>query len=213
MSFFGEKVLPTKINLIKLKSELVILQRIRKVLEEKRDVLILYIRQLSEEYKNTYDEAARKLIEAYKLFYSGFSTTGINQVEALTEEVEPSTRINIDTRVLFAVRVFDIELLRASIPSLPGSIARQSPVLLEARKKLIDALEAYLKVVETEYILRSLLDELKSTQRQINTLDNAIIPTTEQNIKYIRLVLDDRMREEVTRLKMIKQRIERARRA
>ncbi len=212
MSFFGEKVLPTKINLIKLKSELTILQRIRKVLEEKRDVLILYIRQLSEEYRNTYEDAAKKLMEAYRLFYSGLSTTGINQVEAFMEEVEPSTRVNIDTRVLFAVKVFDIDLLKASIPPLPGSIARQSPILLEARKKLVDALEAYLKVVETEYILRSLLDELKSTQRQINTLDNAIIPTTEQNIKYIRLVLDDRMREEVTRLKMIKQRIEKTRR-
>ncbi len=211
MSFFGDRVLPTKINLIRLRSELKTLKRIRRVLEEKRDVLILYVRQTSEEYKRAYEEAANKLMEAYKLYMSGLSTTGLPQAEAAAEEVPPSTMVDIGTRVMFAVKVPEIKLLEHSIPDAPSSVARLSPSIIEARRKLLEAFEALLRVVEIEYSLRRLLAELKDTQRQINTLDNVIIPRTEQNIKYIKLVLDDRMREEVIRLKMIKKRLERKR--
>ena len=212
MSSFGDRVLPTKINLIRLRNELKSLKKIRRVLEEKRDVLILYVRQTSEEYQRAYDEAASKLMEAYRLYFAGLSTTGLPQAEAAAEEVPPSTLVDIGTRVLFAVKVPEIRLLEASLPDPPASAARLSPSIIEARRRLLEAFQHLLKVVEIEYSLRRLLAELKSTQRQINTLDNMIIPRTEQNIKYIKLILDDRMREEVIRLKMIKRRLERKRR-
>ena len=213
MSFFGDRVLPTKINLIRLRNELKSLRRIRRVLEEKRDVLILYVRQTSEEYKKAYEEAASKLMEAYRLYLAGLSNTGLPQVESAAEETPPTTLVDVGTRVLFAVKVPELKLLPHTLPDTPGAVARLSPSIVEARRKLLEAFEALLKVVEIEYSLRRLLAELRDTQRQINTLDNVIIPRTEQNIKYIKLVLDDRMREEVIRLKMIKKRLERKRQA
>ncbi len=211
MSTFGSRTLPTKINLIRLRQELTSLRRIRRVLEEKRDVLILYIRQTSEEYKKAYEEAATKLMEAYKLYFAGLTNTGIKQVEASAEEVQQRLQVDMATRILFAVKVPELTLVDATVPLPPSSAAKLSPSIIEARKKLLEALKYLLKVVEIEYSLRRLLAELSTTQRQINTLDYNIIPRTEEAIKYIKLVLDDRAREEVIRLKMIKRRLERRR--
>ncbi|MET1127711.1 MAG: V-type ATP synthase subunit D [Thermoproteota archaeon] len=212
MSGFGDRALPTKINLIRLRNELKMLRRIRSILEEKRDVLILYVRQTAEEYQKAYAEAASRLIEAYKQLMSAIGSSGYPQLEALSRETPPSTLVDVRERALFAVKVPAIDLVEASVPPPPSAVVRAGPTLLEARQKLLEAFRALLKVVEVEYSLRSLLNELRTTQRQINTLDNVLIPRTVDSIKFISLVLDDRQREEVIRLKMIKRRLEKVRR-
>ncbi|MGC9187158.1 MAG: V-type ATP synthase subunit D, partial [Fervidicoccaceae archaeon] len=59
--------------------------------------------------------------------------------------------------------------------------------------------------IELENSIYRLIAELKSTQRLINSIDYAIMPDYERTIKYISLVLDERMREEFMRLKVLKE--------
>ena len=204
----GSKVLPTKINLIRLRRELRNMKRIRKVIEEKRDVLILYIRQLGKEYQEAYNEVAETLAEAYRNFFVALmSSGGLEQAKPILEAMPSSLQVDVATRVLFAVKTPAYKLRADAIPPMPVSAARLSPTLLQARENLVEALRSLLRVVEAEAALVRLLEELKDTQRLLNALDYNIIPTYEDNIKYIRLVLDDRMREEVIRLKTLKRRL------
>ncbi len=212
MAFEQRKVLPTKINLIRLRRELQMLRRIRKVLEEKRDVLLLYIRQTAEEYRRSYEKVAKLLQQVYTEFYAAATATGIEKLRSIAEAVPPELRVEIGERILFAVKTPVFTLKKETMPPLPPALLRLSPGVVEARSRLLEALEALVKVVETETALRRLLDELRETQRLINALDYSIIPRYESAIKYIRLVLDDRLREDIMRLKMLKRRLE-ARRA
>ena len=69
---------------------------------------------------------------------------------------------------------------------------------------LREAFTKYSKLVELEYSLRRLLEELKKTQRLINAIDNVVMPSLVKAIKHISLVLEERSREEFMRLKMMK---------
>jgi V/A-type H+-transporting ATPase subunit D len=212
LEFGGSRVLPTKINLIRLRRELATLKRIRRVIEEKRDVLLLYIRQLGAEYRKAYEDAARKLAEAYRDFYAALAAIGgLEQAKPVIEHIPESLKVEVVPRVLFAIKTFGFQLRKDTIPQGAFSALRLSARAVEAREKLVDALSSIVKVVETETALRRLLQELRETQRLLNALDYNIIPSYEASIKYIKLVLDDRMREEVVRLKTLKRRLERRR--
>ena len=208
----GSQVLPTKINLIRLRRELKNLKRIRKVIEEKRDVIILYIRQLGREYEEAYRKAAENLAEAYRdYFLALMGSGGLEALKPVLEAVPESLEVDVGTRVLFAVKTPSFRLLDDTVGRPPVAAARASPELVRAAERLREALRELLRVVEAEAALRRLLAELRETQRLLNALDYNIIPSYERNIKYIKLVLDDRMREEIIRLKTLKKRLARAR--
>ncbi|BEP17157.1 V-type ATP synthase subunit D [Pyrofollis japonicus] len=212
LMFGGQRVLPTKINLIRLRRELATMKRIRKVIEEKRDVILLYIRQLAVEYKKAYEEAAKQLMDAYQDFFRALvSSGGLENMRPIIEAIPSSLEIVQGTRILFAVKAPTFELVKESMPGAPVTATRLTPDLLRARDRLVSVLSSFLKVVGTEAAIRRLLQELKDTQRLLNALDYSIIPGYEQSIKYIKLVLDDRMREEVIRLKTMKRRLARMR--
>ncbi len=212
MSTFGEKILPTKINLIRLRRELAMLRRIRRVLEEKRDVLLLYIRQVAREYREAYEKAAQALEEAYKFYFTGVSQVGVETLKPVIESIPATLTVEVGTRILFAIKTPTLSLVRESIPEGVVALTRMSPSIMEARDKLCESLENLLKLVETEVTIRLLLRELRETQRLLNALDYSIIPRYEQAIKYIKLVLDDRLREDIMRLKNLKKRLEARRR-
>ena len=205
------RVLPTKINLIRLRRELKAIRRIKKVLEEKRDVLLLYIRQSIGEYEESYKKVAEALLRAYEEFMIASSETGFDPLYAFARTVPATARVDVEERVLFAVRVPALTLREDTLSTHLPSVLRIMPRILMARRLLVEGLKALLKLAETEIALRKLIDELRETQRLINAIDYQIIPWYERSIKYIRLVLDDRMREEVIRLKLLKRRLQRKR--
>ena len=208
MGFAAQRVLPTKINLIRLRRELRGLRRIRRVLEEKRDVLLLFVRQMIDEYEETYKKVTEALMKSYDEFLLAVAESGFEAVKEVVATTPPATLVDIRTRILFAVKAPSYTLVKETIPMLIASVARVSPQLFDAREKLIVGLEALLKLAETEATLERLLAELKETQRLLNALDYMIIPRYESAIKFIRRLLDDRMREEILRIKMLKRILE-----
>ncbi len=208
----ARQVLPTKINLIRLRREYRAIRRIKRVLEEKRDVLLLYIRQAIGEYEESYKRVADALMKAYEEFMIAVGETGFDPVYAFARTVPPSLRVDMAERVLFAVRVPALTLRKETMPSILPSPLRTTPRLVRVRRHLVEGMEALLRLVETEIALRRLIEELRNTQRLINAIDYQIIPWYESTIKYIKLVLDERMREEIARLKMLKRKLEAKRR-
>ena len=66
-------------------------------------------------------------------------------------------------------------------------------------------------VVESENAILSLAKELEKTQRLINALEYVIMPNYEESMKLISAVLEEREREDFTRLKHVKKVLERKR--
>ena len=207
MTVDPRKTLPTKINLIRLRREQKTIKRIRKVLEEKRNALILYIRSMIDEYERLYSEVSGELSKAYKFFEKALLLMGYEEARRTALSYTPSLRIRVKEKVLFAVRVPSLKVDEKTIPEIDTPV--NAPLeFIRFMQEMRRVFVGFIKLVELEYALRKLIEELRGTQRLINAIDNVILPSYERTIKHIKLVLDERMREEFLRLKMLKRRRE-----
>lgn len=206
MAVDPKRVLPTKINLIRLRREERMLRRIRKLMEEKREVLLHYIKAYSEEYAKYQREVYGSIYRIFEDYYAGLSAEGLERVEAYVAGTGDTLRINVSQRALFAVRVPTFSLDASTLPPVPLPLDAD-PALVKSFLELREAISKILKLAEYEGTLRRLIEELKDTQRLINALDHVILPSYVNTIKYIRGVLDQRMREDFIRLKMIKKKL------
>jgi len=201
------KVLPTKINLIRLRREEKMLRKIRGVMEEKREVLLHYIKSSAEEYNRYQQEVFREIEKVFRDYYAGLSEEGEARARAYSLGAPETVEVEVGTRVLFAVKTPTFRVREDAIapdPLPPDA----SPRLREAREGLVRLLPSILKLAEYEEMLRLLIEELRETQRLINAMDYVILPSYQQAIKFIKSVLDERMREDFVRLKMLKRKLE-----
>ena len=131
----------------------------------------------------------------------------MDRVKVYTAAIEESLRVSRGSRILFAVRTPTFAIDRETLPplSLPPGV---DPKLYESFQSLREVLDKVLKLAEYEETIQRLVEELKETQRLINALDYVILPSYRDVIKYIKLVLEDRQREEFVRLKLIKRKLE-----
>jgi V/A-type H+-transporting ATPase subunit D len=195
--------LPTKINLIRLRREYATIKRIRRVLEEKRDVLLHYIRSVADDYNKYQKEVYGTLEDMYTSFYRGEAAEGPQRTWAFASSVKESLRVKAGVTVIFTVRAPVFQLLPSTIatPAIPPGA---SPDLVESFIMLREELPAILRLVQYEETIRRLIEELRRTQRLINSLDYVVIPSYEKAIKFISMVLDEREREDFVRLKHLK---------
>jgi len=209
VSFDSRRFLPTKINLIRLRRERASLRKIRNILVEKRNALILFIRTYLTEYEKLYQQTYKKLRESEELFGQLALEMGYDKYIDFTQSFQTKIKINVKTTVVFTIRTQLFIVDEKSYPEIP--VFTETPVLaLKAISTWREAFKEYLKVIELEQTIRRLLEELKETQRLINALDNVVLPTLDRAISFIKMILDERAREEFIRAKFIKRRLERA---
>jgi V/A-type H+-transporting ATPase subunit D len=205
----SRRFLPTKINLIRLRRERASLRKIRNILVEKRNALILFIRTYLTEYEKLYQQTYKKLRESEEFFGQLALEMGYDKYIDFAQSFQPKIKINVKTTVVFTIRTQLFIVDEKSYPEIP--VFTETPVLaLKAISTWREAFKEYLKVIELEQTIRRLLEELKETQRLINALDNVVLPTLDRAISFIKMILDERAREEFIRAKFIKRRLERA---
>jgi V/A-type H+-transporting ATPase subunit D len=205
----SRRFFPTKINLIRLRREKALLRKIRNILTEKRNALILFIRTYLTEYEKLYQQTYKKLRESEELFGQLALEMGYDKYIDFAQSFQPTIKINVKTTVVFTIRTQLFIVDEKSYPEIP--VFTETPVLaLKAISTWREAFKEYLKVIELEQTIRRLIEELKETQRLINALDNVVLPTLDKAIRFIKIILDERAREEFIRAKFIKRRLEKA---
>jgi V/A-type H+-transporting ATPase subunit D len=205
----SQKVLPTKINLVQLKNQVKLVRSIKRLLENKREVLLLYLRNYAVEYEKLYNEVNETLRTVYASYLKAVSAEGLRTIEEIADSQAQSLSVSGSTKVIFGVKIPIIQLINDSIPPKPFSEIETSPYLSESYDEMKEALMKVMELVELESTIRALVAELKKTQRLINSIDTSILPFYLKSIKYIKQVLDDRAREDFIRLKVIRKILQR----
>lgn len=108
--------------------------------------------------------------------------------------------------------VYGVKVPRINIPER-AQTANFSPInvgarTIQASTDFNGLLEAIVKVAATETKLRRIGEEIKKTSRRVNALEQVVIPGIEDDIRFIRSVLDQREREAGFTQKKIKQKID-----
>ena len=199
-----QQLLPTRLNLLRLKRMKKTSEEIRKILDEKREILLLHLKQSIQEYDRIRVEAEKKILEAYNCLFLAKMKIGAEELESIAFSTPTTTRVERTSRVVFNILIPILRLDEESVPKIYFSPAHTNPIIVETFSKLLQAFQAILKLSEAETTVLRVLEEFKKTQRLINALDNLIIPSYEEQIKYIEMVLEETMREEFSRLKILK---------
>jgi V/A-type H+-transporting ATPase subunit D len=84
-----------------------------------------------------------------------------------------------------------------------GMMATNSDVD-KAYKKFTEVKYLTVELAEIENSVYRLADSIKKTQKRANALKNIMIPRFEETVKFITDALDEKDREEFSRLKVIK---------
>jgi len=199
----GRRILPTKIELIRLRRSLKVARLVHSILEDKRDVLLKRLDEAMEEASRAAAAIQIPVTEAYDSLISAYMKLGTSRVEAIAETTPPSVEAEVSVKRVVDVDVPTLRLVVAESGPTYG-FADTSVDLDQARMKMRNALVMVAKAAELENTIFRLASELEKTQRLINALENVIIPTYESNIRQISSALEESQREEFVRLKRIK---------
>lgn len=194
---------PTKGNLILAKNSLALAKLGYGLMDKKRNILIRELMGLIDEAKDIQAEIDTTFTQAYEALQLANIELGINYVQEIGRAVPVENSIAIKARSIMGT---EIPLVRYDASSLRPTYAfgdtRQS--LDEARMKFEKVKELTIKLSMVENSAYRLASNIKKTQKRANALKNITIPMYSNLVYTINNALEEKEREEFTRLKVIK---------
>jgi V/A-type H+/Na+-transporting ATPase subunit D len=204
----GGGVLPTKIELIGTRRRLQTARRVRKVLDDKRDVLLKRLDEMIQQAGSAREEIYQPLSDAYLALYDAYLKLGPLRLEGTASNTPAMIEADVSVRRVVDVDIPTIKLSEKQIGMTYG-FADSSVAVDRAARQMRKALPSIFRAAEFENAIFRLAAELEKTQRLLNALEYMIIPRYESSIRFIQQTLEEREREEFVRLKHVKKVLER----
>ncbi|PKM58089.1 MAG: V-type ATP synthase subunit D [Firmicutes bacterium HGW-Firmicutes-3] len=196
---------PTKGNLILAKNTLSLSKQGYDLLEQKRNILVREVMLLIDEAREIQSVISSTFANAYAALQEANLTIGINTVEQIGEAIEEENGIEIKVRSIMGVEMPVIKELSTELEPQYG-FSRTNSSLDEAFSMFVKVKNLTVHLAEVENAIYRLAANIKKTQKRSNALKNIMIPRYESVTKNIVDALEEKEREEFTRLKMIKRR-------
>ena len=194
---------PTKGNLIAAKNSLALARQGFELMDKKRNILIRELMDLIEEARDIQGQIDTTFREAYRALQIANIDHGIDYVEEISHSIPVEESIRIKTRSIMGTEIPLVEAEdTAGVPTYGFYSTKKS--LDNARKAFEDVKRLTVKLSSVENSAYRLAANIKKTQKRANALKNITIPHYETVVKDITDALEEKEREEFTRLKVIK---------
>ncbi|MDO4437892.1 MAG: V-type ATP synthase subunit D [Eubacteriales bacterium] len=194
---------PTKGNLIICKNSLKLAVQGYALMDKKRNILIRELSGLIEEAKDIQSDINETYTEAYKALQKANIELGISRVEEISNTIPVDDSIKLKYRSIMGT---DIPLVESEKRQIKASYTfyetRES--LDQARVYFEKVKELTIKLSMVENSAYRLAANIRKTQKRANALKNITIPAYTKLVKDISNALEEKDREEFTRLKVIK---------
>ncbi len=203
--FMNPNTFPTKGNLILAKNSLALAKQGYDLMDKKRNILIHELMELIDQAKDIQSEIDTTFTAAYKALQTANIEMGIRNVEDLSSTVPEENSIQIKQRSIMGTEIPLVEFDRSgSKPTYSFFNTRVS--LDEATNQFKKVKELTLRLSMIENSAYRLATNIKKTQKRANALKNITIPYYSSLTVNIQNALEEKEREEFTRLKVIKRR-------
>ena len=201
------KMAPTRSNYIALKRDLEFAREGFGLLDEKRQILVLELMRHMERARRLQQETDDALAEAFAAVRAAVLAVGRRALATLSEAAPMSTEITVETRRLMGIDLPTVRFRAAKIIPRYG-LAQSSAHCDELHALFVRLMPKLAELAEIENTVVRLARELKKTQRRVNALEKLFIPDTRDTIKFITDTLEEREREAMGIMRMVKQRAE-----
>ncbi|EIC97021.1 V-type ATPase, D subunit [Lachnoanaerobaculum saburreum F0468] len=194
---------PTKGNLIASKNSLALARQGYGLMDKKRNILIRELMGLIDEAKEIQKQIDTTFSAAYKALMYVNIELGIDFVSDIAGSVPIEDSVQIKTRSVMGT---EIPLVRYDDKPITPTYAYYSTreSLDKARDRFNEVKRLTVKLSMIENSAYRLASNIKKTQKRANALKNITIPTYDSLVKNITNALEEKDREEFTRLKVIK---------
>ena len=210
----AKDVKPTRKNLMAIEDRIELSERGHDTLEQKRDGLIMEFmdildqaQDVREELSTDYETAQRKLDKARAM-------DGDVAVRGAAAALKEHPEITIQSKNIMGVVVPQIESskVRKSLDERGYGLLGSSARIDEAADAYEELLETIILAAEVETAMKKMLREIETTKRRVNALEFKLLPELYDNQEYIEQKLEEQEREEIFRMKKIKDKKEEAER-
>ena len=203
-----EGVKATRMELLALKDRLALAEKGHALLQEKLEALTNELFSALSTYRTIRTKTIES-IENAKIAYSETKMImGSTEVRDLSLGIPRTISVTTSTKNLMGVSVPIIQINNQVEEKLSYSLHGTSVKLDEAIELLRNAITMLLKLAEIQATISRLAKEISNTRRRVNALNFIVIPHLKNSLAQISLILAEREREEFTRLKKIKKRLE-----
>jgi V/A-type H+-transporting ATPase subunit D len=201
-----EHVSPTRTELLSLRGQIRLAQQGARLLKGKREALVREFLDEIKTFKADREKMLGSLSDAAQTLIRSLTIDGPEPLAAAGLAAGASIVVQLEEQNIWGTKVVDVSSeFKAREPanreySSIATSARTDETVLSFEV----ALEDIIRVAPKLHKLGRLAEEIRKTTRRVNALEQRLLPTLEQQVRYIMGVLDQREREDIFRLKRIK---------
>ena len=203
---------PTRSELIEIKRKIKLSETGHKLLKMKRDGLIMEFFQILSKARDIRSVLTEEYCGARRCLTLAEGVEGTIAIKAAAFAPKDKPYVHIRPKNVMGVVVPQVESR-----SVRKRIVERGYGIIGSRSAIDDAVKAYELLVEDivvaaeiETTIRKLLVDIEKTKRRVNALEFKVIPELKEAAAFITFRLEEMERENTFRLKMIKQKGEKA---
>lgn len=195
--------LPTKNNLIRLQGKIKLSKQGQELLEKKKFILTIEKNKYQDKKKELENNIQEMFKDAYLKLEKAIIDIGIDDLTEISKQLENDDSINIKYMSIMGVEIpsviYDKKEFKLGYGLYNTTISVDEAILAfnNIKYKLIE-------MAEIENIIFRLDKSIDKVQKRSNALKDIIIPNDEKIEAEIKGILEEREREEFSRLKVVK---------
>jgi len=199
------RTFPTKGNLMLAKNSLALAMQGYDLMDKKRNILIRELMNLIDQAKDIQEQIDVTFTYAYQCLQAANIEHGISETDQLAYTVPIEDSIQIKSRSIMGTEIPLVTYTPdQNIPTYSFSTTRES--IDKAREAFRKVKDLTIRLSMVENSAYRLAASIKKTQKRANALKNITIPSYRSLVTEISNALEEKEREEFTRLKVIKRR-------
>ena len=195
--------LPTKNNLIKLKSFINQSKEGKKLLEQKKLILQREMDKYIKERKELKKRGENLLKEAFESLKNANVDIGIERVADIANGIEKDDSLDIKYISVMGVEIPSV-VIGEKEQKINFGLYETTVAMDEAIVKFQEVKEYLVNFAQIETTITRLKASIEKVERRINALEQVIIPRDEKIAKKISDILDETEMKEFARLKIVK---------
>jgi V/A-type H+/Na+-transporting ATPase subunit D len=199
-------IAPTKSNYLSMKRQLAFAEEGYDLLEQKRQILIFELMGRlgrASEVERTVAEALRR---AHAALREATLDIGSAALDRTALGVKLDVELKLAAQHLMGLTIPRV-MFRAGPSGIPFGVSGTSANTDTAMRRFVELLPLLAELAELQNAVLRLARELRKTQRRCNALSKIFIPSYRETLAYISGTLEERERESLTILKIIRDRL------
>ncbi|ACV47407.1 MULTISPECIES: V-type ATP synthase subunit D [Halomicrobium] len=202
----AKDVKPTRKELMRIEDRIDLSERGHDTLEKKRDGLIMEFMDILDQAQDVRSDLDDSYGRAQHAINMARAMDGDVAVRGAAAALKEHPELTTQSKNIMGVVVPQIESskVRKSLDERGYGVMGTSARIDEAADAYEELIENIILAAEVETAMKKMLEEIETTKRRVNALEFKLLPDLYDNKEYIEQKLEEQEREEIFRMKKIK---------